>query len=669
MNSRAGPTPVLPPLSNPRGGVGPTERPESSPRVPHVPSRHIGWLIPFLGLIAAQAWLTLGLFGADHTLDPVLDDRPILSGRHPLHLYHGYLGARAFRERGTLSVYDPAFQAGYPKTPVFDSGSRPAEVSLTLAGGAFSPVAYKISLGVLCLLVPIALYLASRAAGLPRGTACLAALLAMLIWWGRPGRDALEAGDVALLLAALAAVVQSGFLIRYHYTPGLIGFVGVVGASLVGWFAHPPLLAALLPFGLVHYISSSCRHKLAWHVPLLSGLALAIGVNAFWLIDWFYYWWIRVPLALEMPVLSHRTLRTLWEAPLWGGPADRILIAALLLLAGVGVVLFSGHGRRTCGRLFGLTTLGLLGLAITGIATEAVGRFGTLYLLLPGLLFAVIPAAHALSFGLGGLYRIFRAPLPVLTLVVLSMTGVWALFPVSVRDWAEQYHQPRPLEIGLNTERSHILDVLREQTTSEARILWEDHHLGRTESRWTALLPLLTERIFVGGLDPEAGIEHTLEGLVNEELAGRPIREWSDDELAEYCRRYNVSWVVCWTPVARERFGRWPLATPSATLTDAGGAEGTLFRLNRRPSFALTGSATLSSADAGHILLSHAVPVRLPGDDEGQIVLSLHYQTGMQVTPSRVRLEKSVGHQDTIPFVRLRVSDEVGLIMITWPGR
>src|SRR5262245_56393370 len=92
------------------------------------------WIVVLLGLIGWQGWMTLTLFGRERPWEQLLDDQAIMSGRHPLHLYHGYLGARAFRERGTLCCYDPAFYAGYPKTPVFDSGSRPAELFLTLAG-------------------------------------------------------------------------------------------------------------------------------------------------------------------------------------------------------------------------------------------------------------------------------------------------------------------------------------------------------------------------------------------------------------------------------------------------------------------------------------------------------------------------------------------------------
>src|SRR5437588_9494146 len=78
------------------------------------------WALLFVALLAWHGWLTLTLFGPDEPWRALLDDRPVLSGRHPLHLYHGYLGARALYATGRLCCYDPAFQIGYPKTPVFD---------------------------------------------------------------------------------------------------------------------------------------------------------------------------------------------------------------------------------------------------------------------------------------------------------------------------------------------------------------------------------------------------------------------------------------------------------------------------------------------------------------------------------------------------------------------
>src|SRR5436190_4188910 len=84
------------------------------------------WIVWLCGLVVWQGWMTLSLFGPPEAVrERLLGDEPILSGRHPLHLYHGWLEAQALRQRGTVLCYDPAFNAGYPKTPVFDAGSRP----------------------------------------------------------------------------------------------------------------------------------------------------------------------------------------------------------------------------------------------------------------------------------------------------------------------------------------------------------------------------------------------------------------------------------------------------------------------------------------------------------------------------------------------------------------
>src|SRR4051812_12643843 len=95
--------------------------------------RNPSWLVAAALVVAAQAGLALALFDPARQWAAVADDRPVLSGRHPLHQYHGTLGAAAFRNSRSTTCYDPAFQAGYPKTPVFDGGSRPAEL-FALAG-------------------------------------------------------------------------------------------------------------------------------------------------------------------------------------------------------------------------------------------------------------------------------------------------------------------------------------------------------------------------------------------------------------------------------------------------------------------------------------------------------------------------------------------------------
>jgi hypothetical protein len=623
------------------------------------------WLLPLLALIAWQAWLTLALFGPDPARG-LLGDEPIVSGLHPLHLYHGYLGARTFYDRGDLCCYDPAFQAGYPKTPVFDGGSRPAELFLILAGGVYRPAAYKVGLAVCCLLVPLLLTAAARGAGLSRAAAVLATALGLLVWWGEPARNAIGAGDFDLLLAALAALAQFGLLLRFDRAPGFGAWLGLLVTGYLGWFAHPLFFGVLLPLALVYYLTVGARHGLGWHLALLAGLAGALAGNVFWLRDWVAYWWIRSPLEATGPLLAHRTFHTLWAAPLWGGPTDRAL-AVLLLGAGlVGAALLNHARRRAAARLLGLGALSFLVLALAGIAWGPLGRFGTSRLLTPALLFAAVPAAHAASGAVRLTCRWTGGRLRGAAVVVCLLAGIALGGHDAALALARRYAATAPLDLGIGPERQAVVEELRERTTGEARVLWEDQPEPRAGARWTALLPLLTQgeaggRAFLGGLDPAGTIDHTRGGFADSALAGRHISHWKDDELRDYCKRYNVGWVVCWSPAAVARFAAWDEAKQVATLSDDG--PGALFALERPHSYALKGKADWLRADCEHVALGEVVP------EDGRVVLSLHYQAGMKALPARVQVEREIDPRDPIPFVRLRVPSAVTRVTLTWENQ
>src|SRR5262249_37666273 len=157
--------------------------------------------------------------------------------------------------------------------------------------------------------------------------------------------------------------------------------------------------------------------------------------------------------------------------------------------------------------------------------------FGTARLFVPALLFACLPAAHAVAVGLNLLRRSSGQPWAPAGVLVAVPALIVALDPGPVRAWAERLSEPRPLEIGLGEWRQGVVEAVRRHTTDQARILWEDERSGRLESHWSALLPVLTGRVFLGGIDPDAGIEHATSGLVDQALAGRPLREWGDAEL------------------------------------------------------------------------------------------------------------------------------------------
>ena len=226
---------------------------------------------------------------------------------------------------------------------------------------------------------------------------------------------------------------------------------------------------------------------------------------------------------------------------------------------------------------------------------------------------------------------------------------------------AERLAGTTPLEVGLGPQRQALVETLVRHTGPEARILWEDRPGPRAAPRWTALLPQLTGRSFIGGLDPDGAIEHSHAGFVKQELAGQPIDKCSDEDLADYCRRYNVGWVAAWSPATVARFRAWKAgAREVARLHD--GEEGCLFQVvGHAATFALEGEADLVQADSRHISLANVVP------KDGQVLLSLHYQAGMRASPSRVQVERDKRDpRDDIPFVRLRVAGPVARVTLTW---
>jgi hypothetical protein len=599
--------------------------------------------------------MTLQLFG-DDPWNNLRDERPILTGKHPLHLYHGHLGAKAFLHHGSTSCYDPAFQAGYPKTPVFDGGSRPAELFLCTVGGHYRPSAYKIGIAVCNLLVPFAFVIAGRGAGLTRRAVFLGVILGLFVWWGGPCQAALHEGNLDLLLASMSVLVLGGMLIRFDRKPGARAWGGLLLSGFAGYLFHPLLLVLMLPLFLIYYLSVGARHRMVWSVLLLGGWFLAVGANYFWLRDWVRYWWLLMPPSPGDLLLPHRTFASLWRATLWGDDLDRTLTIVLLILAFAGAIVFNQSGQRATARFFGLGSLAMILLAVGGVLNSEMGRLGATALLIPGLFFAVPLAAHTVEMGwrllCGWMGRSWKA-----ASIVTAGLGGLLLLPGVRPALAHHLTTVEPFVLGLNEQQERVVSELKEHTTTSARILWETPPNSALGSGWTTLLPILTGRSYVGGLESSGTIEHTADSLTRQTLDGRPLTDWTDEELAEYCRLYNIGWVVCWTKPTTERFLRWTGKKPVAVLGPEN--EGILLELDRPHSFILKGKARWLGAEMSRIRLADVRP------EDGVIELSLHFQEGLVASPGRVQIRR-LQKGDNIPFVQLTVEAPVAHLTLVW---
>lgn len=603
------------------------------------------WVLVLCAIVAVQAWLTLQLFGHEEPLERLTNDAPILDGRHPLHYYHGLLGNRIWHERQATTCYDPAFQAGYLKTPIFDGGSRPAEMFLFFGGP--TPASYKIGLVLCCLFPPLAFALAARGIQLSAGGACLAAVLGSTLWWSPPCRLLLETGDLDLLVGGICIPVYLSWLFRFGVTPGPLEWCVIAISATIGWYMQPLLMLGALPLSLLYHVWIFTSGRLVWHISLLLANAIGLGINLFWLTDWLTHIGTYVPYGGEetAPRLWPSTFQN-WEAFIPADPVD--LGIAAIGLVGL-LIMLKRHSDAAW--LFGLGIAVYVSAAGAGQLWPLLAEFGTHKVMSVGVWCAAIPCTYALM-ALSNGFSTSTSVKPIGAIwLILSLLGVgWGL------DIPKRW-EIIPLQIGLGDERQAIVQTIRESSTADGRILWEDRSEGSRLYGWTSLLPELTQRHFLGGLTPDQCIDHLYARLHDGKLMNRPINEWSDQELARVFEHYNVTRIVAWTPECRLRFANHRGLKPLAELKNGG----VIYGVDRRPSYFLKGSGTITQMDWKRIALADLKP-----NEDGIVVLSLHYHHQWRVTPGYIVIEKDIDIHDPIPMLRLRLPEPVERVTLTW---
>lgn len=615
-------------------------------------------------LLSLHVWLTLQLFGPVED-SKLLSPDPVLAGRHALHAWHGQLGAQAWKNQRAVTVYDPTFYAGYPKTPWFDADSKPAELFFLLGICSDPAATYKVGLAISWLLLPAAAYGAAALLQLSHGIRCLALGLQMTLVWSALGLDCLWIGDLAWLLGSAALTAGLAVTTRLFMQPSVRYWLAGTACFWAVIFSQPLLLLLLVPALLAYYLRVGWKRSWSWQASFGGMLLVALGGNLPWLAALVREWWILA----EQPAGDGNGLAVVRSSWLdtWANDSSGSWLWTALTL---GVGTWGLHRLRRClptGGTRGWLVVWLLALALAaaGHLLEGWLRFDPHRGLYLAVTLAVVPAAVALRQGVAWLgnqggsqessrWTLLRRGLAfaVLAIVVVlittgfSLPGEW----LSTSAWPPAW--PR-LPIGLPGEVQHLITELRAQTSPTARILWEEEASAEV---WSPLLPMLTERHFIGGLSRRRVLEHQHLSLSDGQLAGRALFSWSDAELERIARLLNIGWVVAYSPATLARCAQWPLAEPPQPLP----AGRKLIKLRRTPSFVLQGQAQVVRFTRNQMTLVDLEP------DQGIILLSLHAHPRIRTTTSRVLWQPAAQVDDPVPLVRLHLPGPMSRLTICW---
>lgn len=512
------------------------------------------------------------------------------------------------------------------------------------------------------LLVPLVLLGISWSLKRNAPTALCLLFLGLVFWWSPVARDVDRQGNAVWLYGGLLLALCHALLVRYHQGPSLLTWACWTGAGTLLVLIQPIYVILAIPFFLGYTMRVGPRHAWIWQVGLITGALFPLLIHMDWLQDWVRYWWIRRAASLEINQSGAAWLDDWRQLVRPGEPTTVFPLALILFLFFAGWVQLHIGGARALGRSFGGAVFGLLAWVGIGFLWEPARRLETEGMFFGAVWFALYPAARGLLSVITGRWtEVDRAkagpclvkaiPGCFVVALVLGMAGPELWSPL----WRMQ--KPDADNLAMQARQKTVLEGLSRLPQNGARILWEEATSpGRENSEGhSPLLPLLTGRSFMGGLESSGLIEHLGSGLVDGRLAGNPIEDISDRELSGYFTAFNIGWVVCTSEVAEKRFSSHPNVVREGKIGDRA-----LFRIDRTPSFVLRGQADLISATPDGIVLGNLRP------DDGQVVLSFHFHSHWEAIPSRIGVEREMDSRDPIPLVRLALDGPVSRVVLRY---
>jgi hypothetical protein len=458
----------------------------------------------------------------------------------------------------------------------------------------------------------------------------------MFRWWG------MIAFAWACLLAPLVSMLWWALLRRWS----LGRLLALTGATQVLCLLH-----ALGPFlAVVPVLLGAAMRAGALRVRQVGQLGGCITalvvVNLTWAIPQLDFSGHVTTGGPSLRILQAGGLEDAWAIlvlgrnPLEFGLHFPLFHSVLLVLALVGVVLPGSPGGGRARWPLGVGALALFLLTFSGPVFPAVYESQPLRYLPAAYAFLLPLVARTLAWGFARLpWRAATAPVSVMIVIALAYGPV--LSPMAKRVFG-----PRlvPYLVGIPQEVSTVVDLLSRHTTPTARVLVEDsggessHQYGGSHA--TALLPHLLEREYFIGPAPYVPLQEDALVLIECRIGSRQVGRMPPADLRAYFDRYNIGWIVAWSPSCKARFSKLSFTRPVATEDRF-----TLYEVRRSHSFFLAGSGNVE-ATYDRLTLTGLTP----GET---VVLSYHYLDRLR-TSSGHELVRYEDPADPIGFIEIR---------------
>lgn len=551
--------------------------------------------------------------------------------------------------------YNPHHLAGYLYTlfPISSMAERVLSLFFFFIPSA-EVLKFYVFFGI--LILPFWMMAAAKVSRLSPSAIAMAGAFSLLFFWKHPNISSVRWGSISYIIACPLAVLSLAFLLRFlkERASRFLCCFWLFGS--IALLTHVITLVIVLPAltALVQAFLKKVRGG-----AFLGSLALfgIVAANSFWI----------------LPLLHHRSVFniSLAEAPPPEGFSivswyvQKDLSRPLLLLLGLFGIMRWRRTRSDLAFPFAVVVSFLIfimfffeqqGTILQQRFTFRHDWFLSLFLSLPASTFLTEKGVQ--------FFELLRrdgkkaSPLhpqtfPLLLLYGITLLGILTSDVSRYRLCLQRLFLPEktflssfPLPTSMTPPPlDRLLTWVRTYHGEEGRLLMEDsrhpHHVY-WGSHLPAILPLLTGREVVSPPLPQLELHVATIEFLDGKLAGKPIGLLPVESFMEYLDRYNVRWIICFSPQAIRYLERLP--KPYLHREDVIGPF-VCYKVNRPSNFFLKGSGKVS-AQFNRLSLKQ---VKADGDE---VILKYHWVPVCRTVP-----ERPIGREplegDPLGFIRI----------------
>jgi hypothetical protein len=607
-------------------------------------------------LIAAIFSLhAIGLISLLDVLPGLYNPDPIIEQDWGLHFHH-LKSLEAFWQQDRSSWgYNPLFMAGYPSNTIQDLSIKLFEfLSLALSSIALTPIQwFKITAFIAMAAIPWLMYFSARnllaRAEIRNTAAVVAALFGTIYWWNSLPREMFFYGMIGYSTAAYASIL--GVSLFYRLTQQQTYW----GAVHLGWMLFAIIILPLHVQSVIIFLPSILalliarpnlidRCLILW---IVGAVTISLALNLVWIMPAFTHRGDDVsqaiveqltlfvstdPLTLVKDYLAPKNYwsfrQSFWEKGV------RLM---LLILGTTGTVKLLRDDKNV-GILVAVALISLFFITYFSFLVPPLQAWQPMRFKVPFDLFLAVAAAYAFAVWLKASSAASRFASYNVPFLLLAATVTFLVNLVHTESQGKLR-----LRTLIRPEISELVRWVGQNTPEEGRVLFEESgdETGFVYDGMylSSFIPYWSGRQLIGGPINLYNDRHHFAEFHSGRLFGRDIKAFTDDEIKQYFRLYNIGAVVAFHPDSLKRL----VSVPGLVTLDQRIGPVHLMRANQPPDWFVQGQGQV-------IAKLNRLEVSTSGANE--VLLKYHWLDGLVSNPPATIIPVEIS-DDPIPFIKV----------------